>query len=92
MMTMRSVGVCLVLLLGSVLLNVGAPPAVAQQNSAETQLLQIERDWCAAGLKKDAAALDRILASDASLIGLRGRMQGKSEVLADLKDPGPTYL
>lgn len=86
MMTMRSVGVCLVLLLGSVLLNVGAPAAVAQQNSAETQLLQIERDWCAANLKKDAAALDRILAADASLIGLRGRMQNKSEALADLKD------
>jgi ketosteroid isomerase-like protein len=86
MMAMRSVGVCLVLVLGSVLLNVSAHPAAAQQNSAETQLLQIERDWCAAGLKKDAGALDRILAADASLVGIRGRMQGKSEFLADLKD------
>jgi ketosteroid isomerase-like protein len=86
MVPTKSVGVCLALIVAAILPSVGRPLVSAQQNSAEQQLLQIERDWCTASLKKDAAALDRILAADASLVGGRGMMQNKTEVLADLKD------
>jgi hypothetical protein len=33
---------------------------VAQQGTAEQQLVQVERDWCTATLKKDAVLLGRI--------------------------------
>lgn len=62
----------------------------AQQNPAEQQLIQIERDWCNAGLKKDAALLGRILADDVTNITNRGVLQTKSEMLADLKDKSST--
>jgi ketosteroid isomerase-like protein len=62
----------------------------AQQNATEQQLIQIERDWCNAGLKKDAAALGRILADDVTSISTRGVLQTKSEILADLKDKAST--
>lgn len=44
---------------------------MAQQSTPEQQLLQLERDWCTAQLKKDAALLGRILAED--FIGVTSR-------------------
>ena len=59
--------------------------AVAQGN-AEQALIQLERDWCTALLKRDTSLLDRILASDYTGVGSRGSTETKSEALASLKD------
>jgi ketosteroid isomerase-like protein len=50
----------------------------------EQALMQMERDWTAAALNKDAAALDKILADD--WVGQNpAGMATKTEALADLK-------
>ena len=58
----------------------------AQQSSAEQQLMQLERDWCTANVKKDVAVISRILADDYTGVGSRGTAQTKAETLADLND------
>jgi hypothetical protein len=58
----------------------------AQTPAAEQELIQLERDWCNATLKRDTVVLDRILAADYTSIGSRGTPQTKAEALADLKD------
>lgn len=62
-----------------------ANAGVAQGN-AEQALIQLERDWCTALLKRDTSLLDRILASDYTGVGSRGSTETKSEALASLKD------
>jgi ketosteroid isomerase-like protein len=52
--------------------------------SVEQALMQMERDWTDAALKKDAAALDKILADDWVGQGPTG-IATKAQALADLK-------
>ena len=60
------------------------------QGSAEQQLLQLEKDWCTASLKKDAALLGRILADDYSGVTSRGFAETKTQALDSLKDKNST--
>jgi ketosteroid isomerase-like protein len=59
--------------------------ARADTPSVEQSLMQMERDWTQAGLKKDAAALDKIIADDWVAISYDGKSYTKAEVMADLK-------
>jgi ketosteroid isomerase-like protein len=52
--------------------------------SVEQALMQMERDWTEAGLKKDVATLDKILADDWVGQGITG-FATKAQALADLK-------
>lgn len=81
----RVVVVLVVVVLIAVL---GSTPGIieAQQGTAEQQLTQLERDWCTATLKGDAAVLGRILADDFTSVGSRGLVETKAETLADLND------
>ncbi len=54
------------------------------KDGVEQALMQMERDWTDAGLKKDAAALDKILAGDWVGQGPTGTIT-KAQALADLK-------
>ena len=54
------------------------------KGGTEQALMQMERDWTEAALKKDAAALDKILADDWVGQGPTG-VATKAEALADLK-------
>ena len=56
------------------------------QSAAEQQLLQLERDWCTASLKRDAALLGEILADDYTGISTRGMTLTKAETIAGLAD------
>ena len=69
------VGVCGVALL----LTSSARTGVAQQGTPEQQVMQLERDWCTAALKKDNAG-----------VGSRGKKETKPEALADLSDKAST--
>lgn len=60
-------------------------PAKADTSSVEQTLMQMERDWAQAGIKKDASAIDKILADDWSGIDYEGTTYTKAESLADLK-------
>jgi ketosteroid isomerase-like protein len=50
----------------------------------------MERDWTKAGLDKDAAALDRIVADDWTAIDFQGKAETKAQALADLKSGSST--
>ena len=60
------------------------------QNTAEQELLQIEKDWCAAAIKKDSGALGRILADDYTGVSSRGIVLTKAQELADVTDKEST--
>jgi ketosteroid isomerase-like protein len=51
------------------------------KNSAEQTLIQLENDWSQADLKRDAAALDRILAEDWIGIDFEGAVLSKAQAL-----------
>ena len=59
--------------------------AKADNASIEQSLMQMERDWTQAGLKKDAATLDKIIADDWVALSFDGKTMTKAEILADLK-------
>jgi len=62
-----------------------------QQSSHEEQVLQLEKGYCTAFLKRDAAWLDKYLADDYMGVDSRGRSESKAEALASLKDPQSAY-
>src|SRR5271170_813312 len=61
------------------------PAATAVKTSVEQTLMQMERDWGAAEIKKDYAAVDKILAGDWVGIDYDGNIVPKDQALADLK-------
>jgi ketosteroid isomerase-like protein len=60
-----------------------------QQSKAEQELIQIERDWCAAITKKDSAFLARVLADEYTSVGSGGGTSTKASALANLKSADP---
>jgi ketosteroid isomerase-like protein len=64
-----------------------AKPAAPKADTAsvEQTLLQMERDWTQASLKKDTTMLDKILAEDWVAIGFQGTTTNKTQALAELK-------
>jgi len=66
------------------------PAAKAESASVEQTLMQLERDWTQAGLKKDAGALERIIADDWAGIDFEGKTFTKAQVMADLKSGAAT--
>jgi ketosteroid isomerase-like protein len=77
-----------------VILGTFAPlesPTVAQGRSApgssavEPAIIQMEKDWAQAGIKKDTAATDRIIADDWIGVAFNGATLTKADVLNDLK-------
>ena len=64
--------------------------AKADTSSVEKSLMQMERDWTQAGLKNDAAALEKIVADDWVGIDFEGKAITKAESLADMKSGAST--
>jgi ketosteroid isomerase-like protein len=64
-----------------------APPTAgaAEQGKLEQELMQLERNWCSAVVKSDAAALGAILADDLTDVSAMGKVGSKAQDLADLK-------
>ena len=66
--------------------------ASAQQPSShEEQLLRLEKGYCTAQLKRDAAWLDKFLADDYAGVDSRGESETKADALASIKDPQNAY-
>lgn len=66
-----------------------ADASSAAPTSVEQTLMQLERDWTQASLKKDIGALDKIMADDWVNIDFQGRTVTKAETLASLKSGLP---
>ena len=65
--------------------NSDAPATGATADGVEEQALyQLERDWAAANMKKDIAAIDKFLAKD-FVANLDGRTLNKAQLLAQIK-------
>jgi ketosteroid isomerase-like protein len=71
-------------------LLVGLAGVVTAQSKAEQELIQIERDWCTASLKREATILARILADDYLGVTSAGALETKATSLASLKDTSRT--
>ena len=59
-------------------------PGSTVSGEDEQALYQLERDWAAAGLKKDTAVVEKFLADD-FVANWDGRTQNKKQVLAEMK-------
>ena len=57
----------------------------ADASSVEQQLMQMERDYAKAIVKKDTATLDKIFADDYILVGADGKSMTKAEGMAEVK-------
>jgi len=78
-----------------VLLAASASMAFGQANKAdnaaiEKTILQIERDWTEAGLKKDTKALEKIIGDEWVAIDFLGKTMTKAQAIADLKSGSST--
>jgi len=60
-----------------------------KDSKVEQELMQLERDWSAAYLKHDTAAIDRILAAEYVGTDGRGIITGKAEEIEEAKPPKP---
>jgi ketosteroid isomerase-like protein len=69
------------------LLLLGSPGAATAQSKAEQELIQVEKDWCTAMQKKDAAFLERMLAADYVGISMSGKTGTKADSTRGIKDP-----
>ena len=75
----------------ALLLTVSALPArSADTKGVEKAIVQMEKDWTEAGIKKDVATLDRILADDWMAIDFEGKTMTKAAALADMKSGAST--
>jgi len=61
------------------------PAAPAKGASVEQELIKLENDWNDAQVKRDVAALGRILADDLTIIDPEGTIVTKAQALANLK-------
>jgi len=66
------------------LLQAATLPAEPKLSKAAQALIKIERDWSDADVKKDVAALDRILAEDWTGIDFEGVVMTKAAVLREV--------
>jgi hypothetical protein len=62
-----------------------SPAPTAAKTSVEQTLMQMERDWGTAEIKKDYATVDKILADDWVGIDYDGIIIAKAQAMADLK-------
>jgi ketosteroid isomerase-like protein len=56
-------------------------------SSAEAEVLSVEREYIDAHLRRDAAALDRILSDDFAFAHFWGKVSNKADRLALMEDP-----
>ena len=59
-------------------------PGSTASGEDEQALFQLERDWAAASLKKETAAVDKFLANE-FVSNFDGRTQNKKQLLAEMK-------
>ncbi len=70
----------------SLVANSDQPPTGSTATGEdEKALYQLERDWAAANLKRDTAAIDKFLADD-FVSNFDGRTRNKKQVLAEIKN------
>ena len=77
--------VCALVICSSLAFGQAASAKKADAPSVEQALMQMERDWTQAGLKKDVATLDKIIADDWTAFDFQGKPETKAQVIADLK-------
>ncbi len=77
--------VVLVLAISCQLFAQAKPAAPAKGASVEQELIKLENDWNDAMVKRDVAALSRILADDWTIIDPEGSIVTKTQFLADFK-------
>jgi ketosteroid isomerase-like protein len=65
------------------------PEKPATATSAEQELLNLEREWLEAYIKRDVVAMERILADDFLIVYPDGNMLTRADEIAALRKPAP---
>jgi ketosteroid isomerase-like protein len=68
------------------------PAAPAKSASVEQELIKLENDWYEAGVKRDVAAVSRILADDWTAVNPEGTVENKTQALAEMKSGEDVYM
>jgi ketosteroid isomerase-like protein len=84
-MTRRIFSILTGWLLATISFTAPAASLAADQGDVTQGLMKMERDWCSASVKGDAAAIGAILADDFTDVSLTGEVVSKVQVLADVK-------
>ncbi|HEX5709504.1 MAG TPA: nuclear transport factor 2 family protein [Pyrinomonadaceae bacterium] len=93
----KMVGGIILLSVAAVTLGVGQTkePVARQPSRDEQEVRKLEREWLDAYEKRDAAAMERIVADDFTITFPNGGMQNKAQIIAalnaPLKEGQPTY-
>lgn len=71
----------------TIALAMAAGSAAADDTATARELKQLERNYCAAQIRRDTAFLADVLDDSYTQVGSRGTLQRKPDVLAGLRDP-----
>jgi uncharacterized protein (TIGR02246 family) len=82
--------IAIVLVLAVSYLIFGQAKKQSQATSAEQELIQLEKDWDDATVKRDAAAMKRIVADDSLSMGPDGNFYTKAEMIAAMTSAANT--
>jgi len=74
-----------------VLATTSVAPSQTKRNNIEQMIMQMEREWAGAYVKRDAATLDRLLASDFMDADDNGNTQNKAQYIDLAKNPVGTF-
>jgi ketosteroid isomerase-like protein len=77
--------VVLVLAMSCQLFAQAKPAAPAKSVSVEQELIKLENDWNNASVKRDVAALSRIITDDWTVVNPEGTVVNKAQTLAEMK-------
>jgi hypothetical protein len=88
---MKRLIVMIVLVLTVSCLAFGQAKPQTQATSGEQELIQLEKEWSNAMLKRDVSFFDRVIVDDGMLTDPQGNVQTKAQFLADWKAGIFTY-
>jgi hypothetical protein len=82
--------IAIVLVLAVSCLIFGQAKKQAQATSAEQKLIQLEKDWANAAIKRDVAFFERVVPESALATDEEGNFHNKAELIANYKNGAAT--
>ena len=88
---MKRLIIAMVLVVAVACLIFGQAKKQAQATSAEQELIQLEKDWSNAAMKRDVAFFERVMPDGNLATDEEGNFHDIAELIAGLKSGGATY-
>jgi ketosteroid isomerase-like protein len=85
------VGLAICLTVSLSVLAASAVGQIGQSNSEEAKILKLDRQWYEAGIERDAAALDQLLAPEFLMTTSYGRVVTRDQLLQKYRSPEQSF-